>query len=59
MRVASLEEYLRRLYLKLPEERRPPLKRAYHGTRVRAEALLRGRGVIASERVSFLDFEIA
>lgn len=59
MRVAGLEEYLRRLYLKLPEERRPPLKRAYHGTRVRAEALLRGRTVIASERVSFLDFEIA
>ncbi|MGE0384288.1 MAG: bi-domain-containing oxidoreductase [Gammaproteobacteria bacterium] len=54
-----VEDFLRRLYLRLPEERRPPLKRAWWYTRVRAEALLRRRAVIAAERVTFLDFEIA
>lgn len=57
--VASLEEHLRRLYLRVPEEKRPPLKRAYHGTRLRAESLLRQRPLVASERITFLDFEIA
>ena len=57
--MASIEQVLRAVYDRVPDEVQPALRRSYRWARIRAEAARTRAGINPCDRVLFQDFEVA